>query len=93
MSQFLRLSPQPSALSTHQQDGILNNQRKSVWPFRCTYNHSVLGWPGRVRVMSDLMMLQHVAVRAFPPASRAGGPEKWQKWQFLGHISSIRTLV
>ena len=36
--------------------------------------------------MSDLVMLQRVAERAVPPASRAEGPEKWQKWQFLRRI-------
>ena len=29
--------------------GIVNNQRKLIWHFRCTYTHSVLGWPGRAR--------------------------------------------
>jgi hypothetical protein len=44
-------------------------------------------------VMSDLMMLQHVAERAFPPASRAEDPQEWQKWQFLGCVLSICTPV
>ena len=72
---------------------IVNNQRKSVWQFWCTYTHSVLGWPGPAQIMSDLVMLQRLAERAVPPGSRAEGPEKWQKWQFLGCISSICTLV
>jgi hypothetical protein len=41
-----------------------------------------LGWPGRARVVSDLMVLQGVAEQVFPPRRRAERPEKWQKWQF-----------
>jgi hypothetical protein len=61
---------------------IVNNQGNSVWQFRCTHAHSVLGCPGRAWVMSDLMVLQRVAEPAFPPASHGGRPQKWQKWQF-----------
>jgi hypothetical protein len=39
------------------------------------------------------MMLQCVAERALPAASRAEGPEKWRKMAVLGTISSICSLV
>jgi hypothetical protein len=41
----LRLNTQHSALDA----GLVNNQRKSVWQFWCTYTHSVLGWPAQHR--------------------------------------------
>src|SRR5260370_21902454 len=57
--------------------GIVNNQRKLIWQFRCTYTHSVSGRPGRARFISDLMMPRGVAERASPPVSRAEGRQKW----------------
>jgi hypothetical protein len=66
---------------------IVNMGRKSVWQFRCTYTHSVLGSPGPAQIMSDLVMLQRLAEQAVPPGIRAEGPGKWRKWQFLGHCS------
>ena len=38
-------STQHSALNA----GIVNNQRKSVWQFRCTYTHSVWDGPAEHR--------------------------------------------
>ena len=90
----LSANPCRSACHSALNAGIVNNQRNSMWHFRCTHTHSVLGWPGRARVMSDLMMLQRVAERAVPPASRAEGPKKWrQSGTFWGCISSICTPV
>ena len=59
---------------------ILNNQRRWAWHFRCTHTHSVFERPGREQIMPDLIMLQRVAERAVPPASRAEDPGKWRKW-------------
>ena len=56
-------------------------------------SHSVLVLSGRARLMSDLTMLQRVAERAVPPASRAEGPKKWDFLGLLGRISSICALV
>src|SRR5260370_24835749 len=66
---------------------IVNMGRKSVWQFRCTYTHSVLGSPGPAQIMSDLVMLQRLAERAVPPGSRAEGPGQWPKGGVLGCIS------
>jgi hypothetical protein len=66
---------------------IVNNQRKLVWQFRCTYTHSVLNGPAQSRragIMSDVMMLQCLAERAVPSGSRAEGPPKVAEMAVLG---------
>ena len=63
---------------------IVNNQRNSVWQFRCTYTPlgSVIARPSTA--LSDLMMLQRVAERAVPPGSRAGRSRKVAEMAVLG---------
>jgi hypothetical protein len=74
---------QPVRLGCHSEPpAIVNNQRTLIWQFRCTYTHSVLDWPDRARVTSDLMMLQRVAKRAFPHASRTAGPKNGRNGSF-----------
>jgi hypothetical protein len=55
--------------------------------------HAVVESHSRRRIMSELVMLQRVAERAFPPASRAGRSKKWQKVAVFGCNLSIRTPV
>src|SRR4051794_3489951 len=43
-----------------------------------------LEWPGRARVMFDLMMLQRLAERAVRPGIRAEGPENGGSGSFWG---------
>jgi hypothetical protein len=71
---------------------LVNNQRELMWRFRCTRATRLRDGPAesrRAEIMSDLMMLQRVAERTFPPASRAEDPEKWHKVALFGCISSI----
>jgi hypothetical protein len=63
-----RLTPDPDS----------EHQAALVWQLSGRLScHSVLGWPGRAHLGSDLMMLQRLAERAPPPGGRAGGAEKW----------------
>jgi hypothetical protein len=93
MSQFLRLSIQHSALRTQSAAWDSEQSAKFDMAVSVYLCNSVLRWPGRPYIVSDLIVLQGVAERALPAASRAEGPDKWRKMAVFGCFSSICSLV
>src|SRR4051812_1406107 len=81
----------PSALSPQCRDSVQTVEidvALSVHP-----TQSVFEWPGRARLMPDLMMQQRVVERASPPRYRAEEPEKWREVAVFEVFSSICPLV